>query len=492
MCAHHVAAYCSNLAVRSCECARRCHEYLCMQTDHGEKCHEFPDEPRWPCFTRVALPPEQQHSMAPEAGEAGVKCFQGYLPDAKEIPCADALGHRKEATMPLSQCKDRCNQRGYCIQVKGEDRGAFCMCDRGFAGEACEAAANSCYKGCNGRGTCRDGFCHCQPPYFSIGCTRKNVYPVDFSRPSPVNFKIYMYELDSRVAFEKARHPGGGTYDPHYLAYSLFLDQFLESKVRTEDPSEASLFFLPAFNMAYTGPAAYVYHFIPLSKFVTRRKWCMFAREYGCIHPLRDVIAVPHQARDDAFVDAIAGMSVDDVLKSKTRLFSFVGGTRHFDPEYSGLTRQLLHNLTQAWNDADFEFVVGGVPNYPAHLRRTKFCLAPYGHGWGIRLVQAMLTGCVPVIVQEHVVQYYEDVLPYETFSIRLNNEDLPNLRELLRSVTDEQYRRLLKGVLEHRLAFSWNIAKGGKAFDYTLLSLRRKYLNLKSLYVGTYDRATQ
>ncbi len=74
----------------------------------------------------------------------------------------------------------------------------------------------------------------------------------------------------------------------------------------------------------------------------------------------------------------------------------------------------------------------------------------------------------------------------------RLNNADLPNLRELLRSVTDEQYRRLLKGVLEHRLAFSWNIAKGGKAFDYTLLSLRRKYLNLKSLYVGTYDRATQ
>ncbi len=40
--------------------------------------------------------------------------------------------------------------RRYCIQVKGEDRGAFCMCDRGFAGEACEAAANSCYKGCNG------------------------------------------------------------------------------------------------------------------------------------------------------------------------------------------------------------------------------------------------------------------------------------------------------------------------------------------------------
>lgn len=70
----------------------------------------------------------------------------------------------------------------------------------------------------------------------------------------------------------------------------------------------------------------------------------------------------------------------------------------------------------------------------------------------------------------------------------RLNNADLPNLPQILHSVTEQQYRRLLEGVLEHRLAFSWNKAKGGRAFDYTILSLRRKYLNLKSLYVGTYD----
>ena len=65
-------------------------------------------------------------------------------------------------------------------------------------------------------------------------------------------------------------------------------------------------------------------------------------------------------------------------------------------------------------------------------------------------------------------------------------------MRQLLRSVTEQSYRRLLAGVLEHRLAFSWNAAKGGRAFEYTLLSLRRKHLNLKSLYVGTYDSVTQ
>ena len=42
-------------------------------------------------------------------------------------------------------------------------------------------------------------------------------------------------------------------------------------------------------------------------------------KAYGCIHPLRDVIAVPHQAKDDTFVDAIAGMSVDDLLRNKSR-----------------------------------------------------------------------------------------------------------------------------------------------------------------------------
>lgn len=99
----------------------------------------------------------------------------------------------------------------------------------------------------------------------------------------------------------------------------------------------------------------------------------------------------------------------------------------------------------------------------------------------------------MPVIVQEHVVQFYEvsaagpalpcppacsplepaarraaagpasprppsscrrppshrcslplspqDLIPYETFSIRLSNEDLPRLREILRGVSDAQYR---------------------------------------------------
>ena len=51
------------------------------------------------------------------------------------------------------------------------------------------------------------------------------------------------------------------------------------------------------------------------------------------------------------------------------------------------------------------------------------------------------------------------------------------------RSVTDEQYRELLEGVVRYKEAFSWERHLGGRAFDYTIASLRRRWLNSLSLY---------
>lgn len=74
-------------------------------------------------------------------------------------------------------------------------------------------------------------------------------------------------------------------------------------------------------------------------------------------------------------------------------------------------------------------------------------------------------------------------MLPYEAFSIRLTNDDLPHLRETLRGISDEQYRSLLEGVRRYMPAFSWDDAAGGRAFDFTIASLRRRHLNFKALY---------
>lgn len=38
--------------------------------------------------------------------------------------------------------------------------------------------------------------------------------------------------------------------------------------------------------------------------------------------------------------------------------------------------------------------------NFKELVRSSKFCFAPWGHGWGNRLGLYMVMGCVPVIVQ--------------------------------------------------------------------------------------------
>jgi hypothetical protein len=49
-----------------------------------------------------------------------------------------------------------------------------------------------------------------------------------------------------------------------------------------------------------------------------------------------------------------------------------------------------------------------------------RYCLSPYGFGWGIRTAQAVVAGCVPLVIQPHVFQPFEDVLDYDAFSVRL------------------------------------------------------------------------
>lgn len=101
----------------------------------------------------------------------------------------------------------------------------------------------------------------------------------------------------------------------------------------------------------------------------------------------------------------------------------------------------------------------------------------------GMRLLTCVFSGSVPLVIQERVAQPLEDLLPYETFSLRLNNGHLPDLPRILRSITDQQYQRLVQGLVRYRDAFHWEPAAGGKAFEYTIASLRRRHLNFKSLY---------
>lgn len=160
-------------------------------------------------------------------------------------------------------------------------------------------------------------------PDCSIDCSRSKVYPPhhSFPHPAPSAFKVYVYELPTRISYDVSPQTGfqgwfgqdrGGIYQaaqkvskaclrcswpaaalalcsrrllalacrgcrvarralpacaaaataplrvtPPPPAWppicSQFLAQLLVNPVRTEDPSEAHLFFLPSYGLTYTG-----------------------------------------------------------------------------------------------------------------------------------------------------------------------------------------------------------------------------------------------
>ncbi|EFJ41400.1 acetylglucosaminyltransferase [Volvox carteri f. nagariensis] len=456
----------------------------------------------------------------------------------------------------LERCPGRCSGRGWCVK-KGVEDTYTCRCHGFYEGEACETPLNQhCYRNCSGRGTCSGGFCHCQPPYWGLGCTRSKAYVAETWLPHPTKLKIYVYDLPERVSYRKPWHDEPALLDTMYLAELLFMEQLLgDWSVRTENPWEANLFVLPTYTIYYTGnigfPAkhfANVFNYVrsnyPFWNLTGGRNHVAFAtNDRGCCdlyklarsnpelqHPIKVVhfsqtsdpaleaafrefkrLAV-HQTSGGAEGEAMEedgggtvmqelpealvrfrgfppytlealrmerepcfrpeqDVAVPNYLergwigrlqeayaydregnavhrdKQRPYLFYFNGYSKP-DMAYSGGVRQgllsMYHNLTR-----------GDVAINPGcctaeYMLQSRFCLCPLGYGWGIRLTQAMQSGCVPVIVQDHTYSAFWDLLPYEKFSVRINRHNLHRLFDLLDAVTPEQLKDLQKGLADY------------------------------------------
>lgn len=117
--------------------------------------------------------------------------------------------------------------------------------------------------------------------------------------------------------------------------------------------------------------------------------------------------------------------------------------------------------------------------------QRSKFCLAPSGHGWGMRTGKNAVLGCVPLIAQPFVVQPYEMLLPYETFSKRIAFDEVAQVPRMV-NVSDSEVRKLRRALARVRRAFVWRVEGGGLAYNHTLLHLCQRAMELRgSLRAG-------
>ena len=208
-----------------------------------------------------------------------------------------------------------------------------------------------------------------------------------------------------------------------------------------------------------------------------------------CHAPHKDVVVPPYG--DVQFSDSTSAEAIERAIQlpfehTLLHVGGIWGAGNHGTRKISFYSQGMRQALYLQWGDAkgtEHGIWIRNRSMASAQLahktQRSKFCLAPSGHGWGMRTGKSAVLGCVPLIAQPFVVQPYEMLLPYETFSKRVAFEEIPQLPRIV-NVSDEDVREMRRRLVKVRRAFVWRVEGGGLAYNHTLLHLCHRALELR------------
>ncbi|GMQ10078.1 hypothetical protein CsSME_00053222 [Camellia sinensis var. sinensis] len=115
-------------------------------------------------------------------------------------------------------------------------------------------------------------------------------------------------------------------------------------------------------------------------------------------------------------------------------------------------------------------------------MRKSKYCICASGYKVASpRMVEALYMGCVPILMKDHYVAPFSDVLNWKSFSVEVLMKDIPNLRTVLMVISQRQYIRLQRRGLQVRRHFEVNLPlKRFDVFHMILHSICFRRLNIR------------
>ncbi|KAK7396626.1 hypothetical protein VNO78_17762 [Psophocarpus tetragonolobus] len=298
-------------------------------------------------------------------------------------------------------------------------------------------------------------------------------------------FKVFVYEEGEPPVFHN------GPCKSIYSMEGNFIHAIeMNEQYRTRDPEKAHVFFLP-FSVAMLVQFVYVrdsHDFGPIKKTVTDYiniiggRYPYWNRSLGADHfylachdwgpetsrsvpnlnknsirvlcnantsegfkPSKDVSFPEINLQSGSINGLIGGPSA-----SRRSLLAFFAG---------GLHGPIRPVLLEHWENKDediqvHKYLPKGVSYYEM-LRKSKFCLCPSGYEVASpRVVEAIYTGCVPVLISDHYVPPFNDVLNWKSFSVEVSVKEIPRLKEILLSISPRQYIRMQRRVGQVRRHF--------------------------------------
>jgi glycosyltransferase involved in cell wall biosynthesis len=213
-----------------------------------------------------------------------------------------------------------------------------------------------------------------------------------------------------------------------------------------------------------------------------------------CFTPTKDVV-IPPMLRDSELLRAPARWT-DDITVKRKRLAMFRGAILG--------SRSYSRGIRQLWQEIYKDEPENGVSIVSRHPKReneasyksdylsdmlsSTFCLCPPGWAsWTPRIFEAMLAGCIPVVVTDHNALPFERVTDYSQFSVFVSEKDAGRVKEILEEVAkDEERVARMRAQLRRRwqrmvwTPFSEGGPKVGDAFHFMLMELQSRAAALR------------
>ncbi|WCJ29536.1 Exostosin family protein [Euphorbia peplus] len=153
---------------------------------------------------------------------------------------------------------------------------------------------------------------------------------------------------------------------------------------------------------------------------------------------------------------------------SQRPILAFFAGSMH------GYVRPIL---LKHWGNIDPDMKIyskmpkksKGKMNYPQYMKSSKYCICPRGYEVNSpRIVEAIMSECVPVIISDNYVPPFFEVLNWESFAVFVLEKDIPNLKNILVSIPESRYREMQRRVKKVQQHFLWH----GRPVKYDLFHM--------------------
>lgn len=191
-------------------------------------------------------------------------------------------------------------------------------------------------------------------------------------------------------------------------------------------------------------------------------------------NPSRDVSFPEIYLRSDNVTSFIGGPP-----PSKRKLLAFYAGGIH------GYIRSVFVNYWKDKGDEDIRVYIS-LPkkfSYLGMMKKSKYCICPSGYEVASpRVVEAIYAECVPVLISDHYVPPFSDVLNWDAFSIQVSLSEIPNLKKILTTIPEDRYIKLQRRVKQVQRHFITNngALKRYDVFHMTLHSIWLRRLNIR------------